>query len=144
MTTVNYVKLEDNAFEPTYAKPGDAGADLRAIYPVTIPAGKRGLIKLGLAIEIPEGYVGMVCPRSGLAINNGITVLNAPGIVDAGFRGEVGCILYNTNSIDFSIRSGDKIAQLVLVPFASAKFNRVEELSETERGEGGFGSTSMQ
>lgn len=135
------MKTLDTAKEPEYANPGDAGADLRSVESVRIPAGGRALVNTGISAALPEGTVAMVCPRSGLAVKNGITVLNAPGIIDSGYRGEWGVVLLNTSHDDFDINVGDKIAQVVLVPFISGSFVHVDELDSTERGSGGFGST---
>ena len=128
---------------PSYAREGDAGADLVANESAIIPAGGRGLVKTGLKIAIPSGYVGLVHPRSGLALKSGITVLNTPGTVDAGYRGEVGVILFNTTAEDFLVSVGDRIAQLVIQQVSIASFEVVESLDETSRGVGGFGSTGV-
>ena len=128
-------------FEPTYAKPGDAGADLRSTQDAVIAAGQRLLLKTGVSIALPAGYVGLVHPRSGLAAKHGITVLNAPGTVDAGYRGEIMVTLLNTSDEEFVVARGDRIAQLVIQRYEHARFVAVEELPESERGESGFGST---
>jgi dUTP pyrophosphatase len=133
--------LSEPGFEPVYAKPGDAGADLKSTEAVNIPAGERALVKTGVRIAMPEGYVGLVHPRSGLAAKHGITVLNAPGTVDAGYRGEIMVTLLNTSSEDFAIERGDRIAQLVFQRFEKAEFIAVRELPESSRGETGFGSS---
>lgn len=126
---------------PTYARPGDAGADLRcAEDEVILWPGDRKLVRTGVSIALPEGYVAFVHPRSGLAIKNGITVLNTPGTIDSGYRGEIGVILYNTAE-QTTIKRGDRIAQLVVQKFETAQFTKVQYLNETERGSGGFGST---
>lgn len=126
---------------PTYATRGDAGADLVSAEGVRIAAHQRVLVKTGIKIAIPEGYVGLVHPRSGLALKHGITVLNAPGTIDAGYRGEVGVLLFNTGSLDFEVKAGDRIAQLVIQKVETAEFKIVDALIDTDRGEGGFGST---
>jgi dUTP pyrophosphatase len=126
---------------PKYATRGDAGADLTASGYTMVPAGSRALVKTGIKIAIPEGYVGLVHPRSGLALKHGITVLNAPGTIDSGYRGEVGVILYNSGAENFEIRAGDRIAQLVIQKVETAEFEIVDALIDTDRGEGGFGST---
>ena len=128
-----------------YANPGDAGIDLRSCEDVIVPAGQRKLVKCGCRVALPEGTVGMVCPRSGLAAKHGITVLNAPGIIDEGYRGEVMVALHNTADMDtaFQVEKGDRIAQLVVVPYVRCNIVEVGELDETERGEGGFGSTGQ-
>ena len=127
--------------EPVYAKPGDAGADLRSTIATTIPARSRVLVPTGVSIALPNGYVGLVHPRSGLALKHGITVLNTPGTIDAGYRGEIMVTLYNSSDEDFAIAVGDRIAQLVIQSFEQAKFIKVEKLPESERGETGFGSS---
>jgi dUTP pyrophosphatase len=127
---------------PTYAHPGDAGADLLSAENLTLAAGRRALISTGVSIALPDGYAAFVVPRSGLAAKHGITVLNAPGTVDAGYRGEIKVTLLNTDpSLDYEIRAGDKIAQLIVMPVVRATFVPVEELPESLRGAAGFGST---
>ena len=128
---------------PAYETSASAGLDLRAFIPetITLLPFERKLIKTGLFLEIPEGYEAQVRPRSGLAIKNGITVLNSPGTIDADYRGEVGVILVNISQDNFEINTGDRIAQMVFAKVKQAKWILSEELSETERGEGGFGST---
>ena len=128
----------------TYAHEGDAGADLRSVEDTIIAPNSRILVHTGLHMAIPVGYVGMVCPRSGFALKQGVTVLNAPGIVDSGYRGEVGVILLNTSEQTVTVRKGDRIAQMVFVPYARMAFEHVESLPETDRGEGGFGSTGKE
>ncbi|MEN9287675.1 MAG: dUTP diphosphatase [Actinomycetota bacterium] len=128
-------------FEPVYAKPGDAGADLRSTADLVLGAGERALLPTGVSIALPSGYVGLVHPRSGLAAKHGITVLNAPGTVDAGYRGEIFVTLLNTSHEEFQISRGDRIAQLVIQQFEHAKFIAVEQLPESERGDTGFGSS---
>ncbi len=133
--------IADPGFEPTYAKTGDAGADLRSRISTVIAAGERQTLPTGVSIAIPAGYVGLVHPRSGLASKHGITVLNAPGTVDAGYRGEISVTLFNSSVDDFEINAGDRIAQLVFQQFEQAKFIAVEHLPDSDRGAGGFGST---
>lgn len=128
----------------TYAREGDAGADLRSVEDTIITPNSRILVHTGLHMAIPSGYVGMVCPRSGFALKQGVTVLNAPGIVDSGYRGEVGVILLNTSEQTVTVHKGDRIAQMVFVPYAYMTFEHVESLPETDRGEGGFGSTGKE
>ena len=127
---------------PTYSHPGDAGADLYAASAVEIPPGGRAVVPTGVAIELPEGYVGLVHPRSGLAAKLGVTVLNAPGTVDSGYRGEIMVILVN-HDVDATahISRGDRIAQLVVQRVERADFQVVDELPESRRGAGGHGST---
>ena len=126
---------------PEYSTIMSAGMDLRAFieHPIVLRSLNRVLIPTGLYIEIPEGYEAQVRPRSGLAIKNGITVLNSPGTLDADYRGEIGVILINLSNEPFFINSGDRIAQLVFHKYEKAEFVEVERLSKTERGEGGFG-----
>ena len=128
---------------PAYETSASAGLDLRAFIPesITLLPLERTLIKTGLFLEIPEGYEAQVRPRSGLALKNGITVLNSPGTIDADYRGEVGVILVNISNENFEINTGDRVAQMVFAKVKQAKWILAEELSETERGEGGFGST---
>jgi dUTP pyrophosphatase len=133
-------KLNDDAVMPQYARPWDAGADLCSTEDFTLPANSRGLVPTGIAIEIPNGFVGLVHPRSGLA-TKGVTVMNAPGTIDAGYRGEVKVILVNHTDQDYNIAKGDKIAQLVIQEVREAHFIWADELSNSERGNGGFGST---
>lgn len=126
---------------PTYAKPGDAGADLVSSKDVTVGPGQTVLVPTGTWLEIPDGYVGLIHPRSGLAANHGITVLNSPGTIDSGYRGEIAVILHNTSGHAVPLSAGTRIAQLVVQQFETADFVQVEELSDSERGAGGFGST---
>lgn len=129
---------------PAYEHPGDAGMDLRARHDVTLAPGERALVPTGVAIALPAGFVGLVHPRSGLALKRGISVVNAPGTIDAGYRGEIAVILINHDPREaFSIQRGDRIAQLVILPVASARLIEVSELPGTHRGEGGFGSTGV-
>jgi len=129
---------------PSYAQSGDAGADLRASEALVIPAGERRTVATGTAIALPDGYVGLVHPRSGLAAKHGITVLNAPGTVDAGYRGEIKVTLLNTDlKSEFRIEIGDRIAQIVFQAVEKAKFIEVTSLPDSSRGEGGFGSTGV-
>lgn len=129
---------------PVYAQPGDAGCDLRASEATVVPARSRVLVKTGVSIALPDGYVGLVHPRSGLAAKHGITVLNTPGTIDAGYRGEIMVTLYNSTDEDFPVARLDRIAQLVIQEFVQAKFVEVERLPESHRGESGFGSTGVK
>lgn len=129
---------------PKYATPQSAGADVRSTIDINIPAHGRRLVPTGLFVSIPQGYEIMVRPRSGLALKKGITVLNTPGCVDADYRGEIGVILFNTTDEDFKVCKGDRIAQLVLNKIEQINWIPVEELDETERGDGGFGSTKIK
>ena len=127
---------------PAYAHPGDAGADLCAATDVVLPPGGRATVGTGLAVAVPDGYAAFVHPRSGLGSRHGITVVNATGTIDAGYRGEVKVVLLNTDrSQAFTVRRGDRIAQLVVQPVTRVRFLDVAELPGTGRGEGGFGST---
>ena len=124
--------------------PGDAGMDIRSIEKITIPARGHRLVHTGLRVRIPEGFEIQVRPRSGLALKHGVTVLNTPGTIDSGYRGEIGVILANFSDKDFEIRKGDRIAQLVFAPFVSARILEGDvDKEETDRGEGGFGSTGV-
>jgi dUTP diphosphatase len=135
-------RLDPGVPLPAYAHPGDAGADLRAAADVLLPPGGRATVGTGLAVAVPDGYAAFVHPRSGLASRHGITVVNAPGTVDAGYRGEVKVVLLNTDRDEpFAVRRGDRIAQLVVQPVTRVRFLDVAELPGTPRGEGGFGST---
>ncbi len=128
---------------PFYASSHAAGADLRAAIEadIILQAGERVLIKTGFAIALPEHYEAQIRPRSGLALKHGITVLNAPGTIDADYRGEIGVILINHGSQPFTIHRGDRIAQMIIAPFVQADFATADTLSETVRGAGGFGSS---
>jgi len=131
----------DEDLIPKYALDGDAGADLKANADYFLPAGFRELILTGVSIQLPKNMVALIHPRSGLALKHGITVLNAPGTIDSNYRGEIGVILYNTSNEHFVIKRGDRIAQLVFQEVVTADFIQVDELSDTERGTAGFGST---
>lgn len=146
MTPVNvHIKLLDPELPaPAYAKPGDAGADLRSRVDFELEPGERALVPTGVAIALPEGYVGLVHPRSGLATKNGITIVNAPGTVDSGYRGELMVTLLNTDKTkSFHVQRGDRIAQLVIQKYEHAAFTVVDELEQTERGSSGFGSSGI-
>jgi dUTP pyrophosphatase len=127
---------------PEYAHPGDAGADLVATEGVVLAPGARATVGTGVAIALPDGYVGLVVPRSGLAARHGITIVNSPGTIDAGYRGEIRVTLLNTDSeASYTVAVGDRIAQLLVLPVSRARFVPVEKLPGTARGEDGFGST---
>ncbi|CAB4703751.1 MAG: dUTP diphosphatase [Actinobacteria bacterium] len=129
---------------PVYAKPGDAGADLCSSEDLVIAPGERALVPTGISIALPEGFAAFVHPRSGLAIKNGIGIVNSPGTIDAGYRGEIKVILINHDrSEEFVIKRGDRIAQLVVQRVESAQFVEVANLPESARGAGGFGSTGV-
>ena len=138
---------KEGAIVPEYKTAGAAGADLCAYLPsqnVTLSPGKSALIPIGLFFEIPDGYEVQVRPRSGLAAKNGITVLNTPGTIDSDYRGEVKVILINLGEEEFTINNGDRIAQMVIAPVTTADFTFAENLSETDRGSGGMGSTGVK
>ena len=127
---------------PSYAKDGDAGADLTTTIDFTLAPGERQLVPTGLSIALPNGYVALVHPRSGLAMKHGVTLVNAPGTVDSGYRGEIACILINHDSQEpVSFKKGDRIAQLVIQRVEHAQFIEVSQLPDSGRGTGGFGST---
>jgi dUTP pyrophosphatase len=127
---------------PVYSHPGDAGADLKSTDAVTLAPGERAVIGTGVSIALPDGYVAFVVPRSGLAAKHGITVVNAPGTVDAGYRGEIKVTLLNTDQSNaYSIAPGDRIAQMIVQPVSRARFVPVDTLPGSLRGNGGFGST---
>ena len=140
--TVSLRRLDPDLPVPAYAHPGDAGADLLAACDVELGPGERALVPTGVAIALPDGYVGLVHPRSGLAVRLGVTVLNAPGTVDAGYRGEILVNLINHDRANVAkISRGDRIAQLVVQRVERARFVEVDELTESSRGAGGHGST---
>ena len=130
---------------PRYAQPGDAGADIRSNVSIVIAPGERATVTTGMAIALPAGYVGLVHSRSGLAAKNGIMVLNSPGTIDAGYRGEIKVTLLNTDKSEpFEIKAGDRIAQLLVQQVEQARFIQVDLLPDSNRGDGGFGSTGVQ
>ena len=143
MLSVPVRRLDPALPLPEYAKPGDAGVDLRATEDVTLePGGGRGLVPTGVAVAIPRGYAGFIQPRSGLAFQHGVTVLNSPGLIDSDYRGELKVLLVNTDpSTPFQVTRGERIAQLVIQAVEHVDFVEVDSLDETERGEGGFGHT---
>lgn len=136
------IKLRDDARLPSRANDGDAGLDLYACEPAAIGPGDRASVGTGIAVEIPAGHAGLVLPRSGLAIRHGIGLVNAPGLIDCGYRGEVRVLLLNTDrAAAFDVAPGDRIAQLLLLPFAALETVEVSELGASARGSGGFGSS---
>ncbi|WP_246165443.1 dUTP diphosphatase [Arthrobacter yangruifuii] len=137
------LKMLDGGLEPpSYAQPGDAGADLRSRIDFTLAPGERRLIPTGVSLALPFGYAAFVHPRSGLAAKHGISIVNAPGTVDAGYRGEISVTLINTDTTQpVTLRRGDRIAQLVIQRVETAEFVPVDELPDSVRGAGGFGST---
>jgi dUTP pyrophosphatase len=145
MPDVPIVRLDPDLPLPSYAHPGDAGADLVAREDVTIPpAGGRAVVPTGVALAIPEGYAGFVLPRSGLAMRHGITCVNTPGLVDAGYRDEIRVILLNTDRTEpYRVTRGDRIAQLVIQRIEHCAFVAVDTLPDSSRGLGGFGSTGV-
>jgi dUTP pyrophosphatase len=134
-------RLDSGVPLPSYARPDDAGLDLCAASPVTLPPGGRALVPTGIAVAVPRGYAGLVLPRSGLALRQGVTVLNGPGLIDSGYRGEVKVLLINHDAQPATFERGERIAQLVLQRVEQAEVVEVDELPPTERGSGGFGST---
>jgi len=140
---ISFARLHPDAIIPVRAHPTDAGLDLSAYIDedIHLPGSNFVKIPTGVAVAIPEGYVGLICPRSGLAAKHGITITNAPGIIDSGYRGELIVVLQNTNNKIFTIHKGDRIAQLVITPALHVDVVEVPEFSSTDRGEDGFGST---
>ncbi|MBB1483321.1 dUTP diphosphatase [Tessaracoccus sp. MC1865] len=127
---------------PSYAHPGDAGADLRTTEDVVLAPGERRLVGTGVAVAIPDGHVGLVTPRSGLAARAGLSIVNSPGVIDAGYRGEIKVCLINLDLHNpIRLLAGDRVAQLLIMPFVTASFTPVDDLDETSRGIGGYGST---
>lgn len=140
--TLKLKKLDDGLPTPAYANPGDAGLDLYAVEDVVLQPGERAMIATGIAIAIPEGFAGFVQPRSGLAAKQGFSIVNTPGLIDSGYRGELKVIGLNTDARDvISIKRGDRVAQLVIQEVPIVELLEVTELDETERSSGGFGST---
>ena len=142
MTTLRLMRVDPRAVLPTRAHPGDAGLDLYALDDATLGPGERASVRTGIAVEIPDGQAGLVLPRSGLAARHGIALVNAPGLIDSGYRGEVRVLLLNTDPAErFGLSAGDRIAQLILVAVDTPAVVEVEQLSASPRGSGGFGST---
>lgn len=142
MVAIQILRLDPDLAVPSYAQPGDAGADLLAREDVTLAPGERRLVPTGIAIALPEGYVALVHPRSGLAVRSGLSIVNAPGTVDAGYRGEIQVCLVNLDPTSPIVLSrGDRIAQLVIQRFETAEFVEVDTLPDSARGTGGHGST---
>ena len=141
---LRFTRLSPDAVPPERAHSGDAGYDLRAAEASTLGPGERGSVGTGLAVAIPDGCAGLVLPRSGLALRHGIALVNAPGLIDSGYRGEVRVLLLNTDrSEPFEVAVGDRIAQLVVVRHEAGELEEVESLDETARGAAGFGSTGI-
>lgn len=142
--SLRVARLDARARLPTRAHPGDAGLDLYAVQAAVLAPGERASIPTGIAVEIPPGHAGLVLPRSGLAARHGISVVNAPGLIDADYRGEVRVLLLNTDrERAFELAAGDRIAQLVVVAVAIAQVDEVRSLTDTVRGAGGFGSSGV-
>lgn len=137
------VKIEDGVEPPRYAHDGDAGLDLRISREVTLEPGGRTLVGTGISVEIPPGCVGLVFPRSGLAAKRGITLSNAVGVIDSGYRGEIRVALLNVSNETVTLEAGTRVAQMVVMPFVPCEVIAVDELGDTERGEDGFGSTGV-
>ena len=146
MAKINIKKLNENAVVPTYGSEFSAGADLYALAdePIVIEAHKTVLVHTGVAMEIPTGYVGLVFARSGLATKRALAPANKVGVIDSDYRGEIMVALHNHGDEPKTVENGERIAQLVLVPYLTAEFDEVDELSDTVRGEGGFGSTGRK
>ena len=141
---VAVVRLDPDLPLPSYAHPGDAGADLVSTVDLTLAPGERALVPTGIAMALPEGYVALVHPRSGLAARHGLSIVNTPGTIDAGYRGEIKVLLVNHDRTEpIELRRGDRIAQLVVQRFERAAFAEVEALPESVRGAGGYGSTGV-
>ena len=142
MLDIALVRLDPDLPPPAYAHPGDAGADLRTTVDVALAPGERCLVPTGIAIAVPEGYVALVHPRSGLAARHGLSIVNTPGTVDAGYRGEIKVLLVNHDPAEpIELRRGDRVAQLVLQQVEQARFHEVDALPVSVRGAGGYGST---
>ena len=141
--TLKFKRIHPDAVLPAYAHPSDAGMDVRSVEDLAIAPGKRALVRTGLVMMLPPLYEAQVRPRSGLALKHGITVLNTPGTIDSGYRGEVGVVLINLGQEEFKVAKGDKIAQLVLAPVTQPEVAEAFDVDETDRGEGGFGSTGV-
>lgn len=142
MIDVAIRRLRPDAHVPRAAYEGDAGLDLAACDAFELGPGERAVVPTGLAVEIPEGHAGFVQPRSGLAARHGITIVNSPGLIDPGYRGEIRVVLLNTGSEPFTVEPGMRIAQLVVVPVAAVRLVEVDELATSERGSRGFGSSA--
>jgi dUTP pyrophosphatase len=138
------VRLDAGLPLPSYARPGDAGADLMTTVDLTLRPGERAMVPTGISIALPEGYVALVHPRSGLAARHGLSIVNSPGTVDSGYRGEIKVMLINHDPVEpIELRRGDRIAQLVFQRFERASFTEVDALPGSVRGEGGYGSTGV-
>ena len=141
--TLRFKRIHPDAVLPAYAHPSDAGMDVRSVADLVIPPGGRALVPTGLVAIIPPMYEIQVRPRSGLALKHGVTVLNTPGTIDSGYRGEIGVILANFGDKEFSVSKGDKVAQLVFAPVVQPEIEETDTIDDTDRGVGGFGSTGI-
>lgn len=141
---LKFKRIHPDAVLPAYAHPSDAGMDVRSVEDLTIPCGKRALVHTGLVMLLPPAYEAQVRPRSGLAAKFGVTVLNSPGTIDSGYRGEICVILANFGDTDFPIKKGDRIAQIVIAPVMQPTTEEVTTIDETDRGAAGFGSTGQK
>ena len=139
--TLKFKRIHPDAVLPPYAHPSDAGMDIRSVADMTVPARGRALVPTGLVVLLPPLYEAQVRPRSGLALKHGITVLNTPATIDSGYRGEIGVILFNSSDVDFQVKKGDRVAQVVIAPVTQPVIEEAQEIDETDRGAGGFGST---
>jgi dUTP pyrophosphatase len=139
--TLDVVLLHRDAVLPARTRAGDAGYDLHAVERVTIPPGARRAVGTGIALALPEGVAGLVTPRSGLALEHGLTLLNAPGLIDPNYRGELRAVLHNTGEHRYTVEIGDRVAQLLLVPYWAPDLQAVDQLDVTDRGASGFGSS---
>jgi dUTP pyrophosphatase len=145
VTELRVMKLRNDAVLPSRAHTGDAGFDLSACEEITIGVGERAAVGTGIAVEIPIGHAGLVVPRSGLALRHGISMVNSPGVIDAGYRGEVRLLLLNTdNESAFTVEPGMRVAQLLVVPVADVELVETDEVTATDRGAGGFGSSGLR
>ncbi len=140
---LGFKRIHPDAVLPAYAHPSDAGMDVRSVEDLVISPGSRVLVHTGLVMLLPPMYEAQVRPRSGLALKHGITVLNTPGTIDSGYRGELGVILINHGESEFKVSKGDKIAQVVIAPVVQPEIFETESVDATDRGEGGFGSTGV-
>jgi len=144
MTELLFRKLDARATVPTRAHPGDAGLDLCCLDPVTVYPGQRVRVPTGIAIELPDGHAGLIVPRSGLAANHGLSIVNSPGLIDQGYRGELQVLLLNTDAeLPISLEAGERVAQLVVVAVSGLVPREVESFSESSRGDQGFGSSGQ-
>jgi dUTP pyrophosphatase len=143
MVTIKVQKIKDTAIIPKYAHEGDAGVDLYSTEEYLIKPGERVLVSTGIKIAIPPGHEAQIRPKSGLALKHGLSIVNTPGTIDSGYRGEVGIIIINLGKEEYKIETGKKVAQMVINQVEEATFEEVKELDETTRNQGGFGSTGL-